>query len=199
MMFKPNRVNIASFMLILLLSTQLVQSQEINFGSYSSSYGSVTVTEDLGTDLNFGILIQGQENVIIDINNANIFSITGNKYLDVIVEINAPTYMQTLGCANVNCQIPFTLNAAYNNRSTNVNQAVGITLLNNSGGAQFPIKYRGNAPPGPPPTPVYEGYNPQLPIYQETAYLYFYATILNVGSAIAGSYSAQVDITVTYD
>lgn len=198
-MFNPSRINIVSFLLLLLFCSQLTFAQEINFGSYSSSYGSVTLTEDLGTDFDFGLLIQGEENVIIDINNAKIFSITGIKYLDIYVDIDAPTYLETDGCGDPSCRINFTLNAAYNNRSTNVNQAIIINLPSNSGGAQFPVKYRGNAPPGPPPTPVYEGFNPQLPIYQETAYLYLYGTIPDIGTAIAGSYSAIIDITITYD
>jgi len=133
--------------------------------------------------------------------DAKVLSIEGVKYLDVIVDITADTYLLLDGdlgnAGNSARRIPFTLEAAYANRgANNTGQAIQMPVASNIASAQFPVRYRGTNPPGPPPTPVYKGYNPAL--YNETAYLYLYGS-LNVGAIDAGSYSANITITVSYD
>lgn len=190
-----------STLLLLLVISFNSSAQEIDFGSYSSSY-SLTLSDLNPTeDLEFGMIIQNEGIVSIPITNAKVFSIEGVKYLDVIVDITADNYLYLgtdIACngSNTNC-IPFTVQAAYANRGQNNSaNAVMMTVLSNVATAQFPIKFRGNAPPGPPPTPVYNGYNPAL--YNETAYLYIYG-YLNVGNVDAGSYSGNISISVSYD
>ncbi len=179
-------------------------AQEINFGTYSSSY-SLTVTPTNGTTLNFGQLISGDVTPLtinIDDFETIIISITGVRYLDVFVQINAPDYIikdDEPGCVTDNCRVEYTLQAAYANRGMeNSNQAVIMNVLSNSATALFPIKYRGNAPPGPPPTPVYEGYNPSL--FEETAYIYIYGS-LAAGTYDAGTYTSltPISVMVSYD
>ncbi|HBZ37993.1 MAG TPA: hypothetical protein DEO59_05785 [Balneola sp.] len=89
------------------------------------------------------------------------------------------------------------MQAAYANRGDNdTNEAYNMTVLSNVASAQFQILQRESGPPGPPPTPVYEGYNPSL--FNETAYIYIFGS-LNVGSVDAGSYSGQIMVTLNYD
>lgn len=193
------------FLLIMVFMTQLssvsLKAQEIDFGDFSSKY-AVTLSElNPAEDLEFGTVIQNEGVKSIDLVDAKILMIEGVKYLDVIVDITADNYLfldSDVACngSNTNC-IPFTLQAAYANRgSNNTNQAVLMQIASNVASAQFPILARGNQPPGPPPTPVYEGYNPAL--FNETAYIYIYGS-LNVGNVDAGSYSGEITITVSYD
>lgn len=204
---RPNStidLRFVSFILFFVVSqilTYPLNAQEINFGEFSSKY-SVTVSElNPAEDLAFGMVIQNEGLKTIDLIDAKVLMIEGVKYLDVIVDITADNhlYLDTdISCngSNTNC-IPFTLQAAYANRgANNTNQAILMQVASNVATAQFPILARGNQPPGPPPTPDYEGYNPAL--YNETAYLYLYGS-LNVGNVDAGSYSGNITITVTYD
>ena len=185
----------------LLIYKSNATAQEIDFGSYSSKY-TVTVTElNPAEDLNFGLLITNEGASFIPVTEAKVLAIEGVKYLDVIVEITADNALLLNGDLNcigdVSCSLPFTLEAAYANRGVNdVNQATIMNVVSNIASAQFPIMYRGNLPPGPPPAPVYEGYNPAL--YHETAYLYLYGSV-NVGNVDTGTYSANINITINYD
>lgn len=184
-----------------LFSSTLLKAQEIDFGKFSSKY-TVSITELIpAEDLAFGMVIQNEGLKTIDILDAKVLMIEGVKYLDVIVDITADNYLfldNDVSCngTNSNC-IPFTLQAAYANRgNNNTNQAVLMQVASNVASAQFPILARGNRPPGPPPTPDFAGYNPAL--FNETAYLYLYGSI-NVGNVNAGTYSGQINVTVTYD
>lgn len=184
-----------------LLNTPLTSAQEINFGDYSHKY-SMTVTElNPAEDLNFGMLIQNEGMVELELSEAKVLEIEGVRYLDVLVDIMADEYLVPTDnptCDVTECGIPFTLQSAYANRGQN---NTGQAIIMNDVGANmtsaiFPIMDRGNRPPGPPPTPDHEGYNPSQ--FNETAYLYIYG-MLNVGSVNAGSYSGQVTITLSYD
>lgn len=175
-------------------------SQEIDFDSYSSRY-SVTVSHlNPAEDLGFGLIYNNEGLRTIPINDAKILTIEGIKYLDVNVEINADEYLllDGIGCENEEtCRIPFNLEAAYANRgSENVSQANLMTTASNSAVSRFPIEHRGNQPPGPPPTPVYEGYD--LAEHTKSAFLYIYGSI-NVGNIDAGNYSANITVTISYD
>lgn len=172
---------------------------QISFGSYYNY--SVTLMPENGGALNFGTLIVGQGAATIGLLDAGvaIFSIEGVKYLDVTVDITSPGFVYLdgdSGCPDSSCRIAFTsVGAAYANRGNeNVNQAV----IMNSFPTTFAVKYRGNAPPGPPPTPAFEGLLPNAASNMETAYLYIYAS-LNVGSHIVGSYSSNINISINYD
>ncbi|MEX0723636.1 MAG: hypothetical protein WD357_09480 [Gracilimonas sp.] len=191
-----------AFLFFLLFSFNLsfiTQAQEIDFGDFSSKYG-VTISElNPAEDLSFGLVIQNEGLKTIELTEAKVLMIEGVKYLDVIVEVIADDFLildSDIECNGSNC-IQFTLQAAYANRgNNNTNQAVLMQIASNTASAQFPILARGNLPPGPPPTPDYEGYNPAL--YNETAYLYIYGS-LNVGNVDAGSYSGNITVTVSYD
>lgn len=194
------KVGVSLFFIGLLFSTS-GRSQEIDFGTYSSLY-SVSISEfSPGAPLDFGMVVQNSGLNSIDILNSKVLMIEGVRYLDVIIDITADNYLYLgtdIACngSNTNC-IPFTLQAAYANRgSNNPNQAVIMPVASNVASAQFPILARGNAPPGPPPTPVYQGFNPSL--YNSTAYLYIYGS-LNVGNVNAGPYTGSITITVSYD
>lgn len=192
--------NTFTFLLFLLLHAS-IHAQEIDFGSYSSLY-SVTISElSPAEDIEFGTLIQNDGITAVTIDDAKIFTIEGVKYLDIIVDITADEFLLkdgNLSCStNPSCRIPFTLEASYANRGMqSVGQAIGFTVLGTTASEQFPIKYRGNAPPGPPPTPVFEGYDPSA--FNETAYLYIYGSV-NVGNIDAGSYTGMINISISYD
>ncbi len=201
--YQIRRYGLSAFLglMIILFNVNSAHAQEIDFGDFSSKY-AVSITElNPAEDLEFGMVIQNEGLKQIDLLNAKVLMIEGVKYLDVIVDVTADNYLflgNDISCngTNTNC-IPFTLQAAYANRgNNNTNQAVLMQVASNVATAQFPILARGNQPPGPPPTPVYEGYNPAL--YNETAFLYIYGA-LNVGNQDAGSYSGEITITVNYD
>lgn len=183
---------------LLFLST-IVSAQEINFGTYSSSYSMSVSTVD-NTSLDFGQLISGDVSdlqILLTDMEVVTLQITGVRYLDVYVAIMAPDYLiedADPGCVTDNCRVPFTLGAAYANRGTNNTAQAIVFGTTNTASALFPIKYRGNAPPGPPPTPVYEGFDPSL--FEEDAYLYIYGT-LTAGTYDSGSYTSSSDISVT--
>ena len=186
---------------ILFLFSINVNAQEIDFGSFSSSY-SVTLTDlTPSSDLDFGTVIQNEGVNSLTLNEAKVLSIEGVRYLDVIVDVTADTYLLKDGnpsCStNPSCRIALTMQAAYANRGqNNISQAILMTTIGQTASAQFAVKYRGNAPPGPPPTPVYVGYNPAL--FNETAYVYVYGSI-NVGNVDVGSYEGDITVTVSYD
>lgn len=196
MIFLNKKYSLILFLVFLQIPNSVLVAQEIDFGTYSSTY-SVTVQELDGTILDFGLLYNNEGLISIDIEDALVYSIEAVEYMDIIIDISADLNLETAGCVTSSCQIPFTLNAAYANRGqNNIAQAIAMNISSNGASAQFPVKYRGNAPPGPPPTPVYEGYNPNN--YTDTAYLYIYGSI-NVPIVDAGSYSGQISISVIYD
>lgn len=188
------------FFFALILISPVSNAQEIDFGDYYNY--SLTVEElNPGSDLEFGTLISGSGVNNISIANSKVFTITGVKYLDVFLTVSADDALLldgNPGCIGDNtCSIDFTLEAAYANRgSNNIGEARIITIAANSGTSQFPIKYRTSAPPSPPPTPVYEGYDPSA--FNETAYIYLYGSI-NIGNVTSGNYTGDITITVIYD
>ncbi len=194
-------MNKLTFILTFLLLSSATHAQEIDFGSYSSSY-SVTLSElSPGAELDFGTLIQNDGVTAVTIDNAKVLTIEGVKYLDIIVDLTADQYLLlngNLSCqTNPSCRIPYTMQASYANRGVmSISQVSDFLVSGTTASEQFPIKYRGNAPPGPPPTPVYQGFNPAL--FNETAYIYIYGSV-NVGNVDAGNYTGTVNITVNYD
>jgi hypothetical protein len=192
---------VVSTILILVLSLGAL-AQEIDFGDYSTLY-SVTLSElSPGMDLEFGTVMESEGIVSIDINDAKIFSIEGVRYLDIIVDLTADQYLLLDGNLSYSSdptrRIELTMAAAYANLGMqSTAQAKLFNVVGTTASAQFPIKYRGNAPPGPPPTPVYQGYDPSQ--FNETAYLYIYASINLPGGLVAGSYSGNINVSISYD
>lgn len=189
------------FLPVFLLNLMPAHGQEIDFGDYYD-YSLTIEEQNPGADFVFGTIISGSGTNSIGIDNALVFTITGVKYLDVFLTVTADDELLlngNTGCiGSLTCSIDFTLEAAYANRgSDNIGQARTIAMGANTGTVQFPIKYRSDGtPPAPPPTPVYEGYDPS--VFNETAYLYLYGA-LSVGNVDTGSYSAEINITIIYD
>lgn len=187
------------FVFLVSISTQVI-GQEIPFGSYSSAYEITPLST--GQILNFGTIVQNEGMVSVPIEEATVVSVEGVRYLDITVDVQIDFDFLFLNgndsCVDSSCRIPFTLKAAYSNRSDapNVNQAILMTGSPGLLSARFPIRDRGNTPPGPPPTPVYEGFNPT--IYNKTAYIYLYGD-LTVGNQNAGPYSYDIDVTINYE
>lgn len=186
--------------LIIWFSSNTADSQEIPFGDYSSSYSITPLLT--GQTLDFGIIVPNEMDVEIPLEESVVIPVEGVRYLDITVDVTIDYNFIFLGgddtCSDSSCRIPFTLKAAYSNRSDapNTGEAVIMTGSPGSLSARFPIRSRGNAPPGPPPTPVYEGFNPA--IYFKTAYIYIYGN-LNVGTHNAGIYSYNLSIEVNYE
>lgn len=176
-------------------------AQEIHFGKYHSY--NLTVGELSSNDLDFGTVVSGSGTHSLDINNGKVVTITGVRYLDVIVEVNAPNSLYLNGnqgnSGDPQKSIPFTLQAAYaNGKGTpNVGQAKFITnISNNYFIVRFPVLDRQHAPPGPPPPPPTNAFDQSK--VEDTAYLYLYGSI-NVGNVDAGPYSSQITVTISYD
>jgi len=184
---------------VLFINSTLI-AQEIDFGDYYN-YSLSVAEQNPGADFEFGTIISGSGLNSLGIANSKVITITGVKYLDVFLTVTADDELLlngNPGCtSDPTCSIDFTLEAAYANRgSDNIGQARLMTVVSNSSTAQFPVKYRTSAPPSPPPTPVYEGYDPS--VFNETAYLYLYGS-LNVGNVNSGAYSSEINITIIYD
>lgn len=173
--------------------------QEINFGQYADY--TLTVGElNSGRSLDFGQVISGGGTYSVDITNAKTITITGVKYLDVIVDVSAPISLFLNGNPGSSQTIPFTLQAAYANNSgtPTVGNAKFITdMSNNSFIKRIPILERQSGqPPGPPPPPPTNAFDQSQ--VEETMHLYFYGSI-TVGQVDAGNYSTQITITINYD
>ncbi|TYP95664.1 hypothetical protein LX73_0979 [Fodinibius salinus] len=193
-------------LIIAITCHSISYGQEIDFGDYGNYNLSVGV---LNTNtLYFGQLVSGSgTSSTIPISSASIIYITGVEYIDVIVDVTTSGQGNLLLNGNPahigdsQKSLPFNLQAAYaNNKDTpNIGQAKFITSItaNNSFTKQFPILERQNRPPGPPPTPPTNAFDQSK--VEDTAYLYLYGSIPNVGNVDAGSYSSQITITINYD
>jgi hypothetical protein len=174
--------------------------KEIHFGKYGSySLMAGTMNND---PLDFGAIISGSGVYNVDINNAKVISVTGVEYLDVIVTVDAQPDLYLNGDAgnagDAEKSIPFTLKAAYaNNKGVpNIGAAKFINnISNNTFTTRFPILERQAMPPGPPPPPPTNAFEQSK--VEETAYLYLYGS-LNVGNVNAGTYSSEIEVTISY-
>lgn len=176
-------------------------AQEINFGEYGD-YG-LSVEELNTNNLDFGTVVSGSNNSSsIPITEAKIIEITGVKYLDVFVEVQATPDLYLNGdesySGDAQKSIPLTLKVAYaNNLGTpTVSNAKIISIANNSFTTRFPVLERQNQPPGPPPPPPTSAFEQSQ--VEETAYLYFYGSI-TVGNVDAGSYSTELIVNISYE
>lgn len=178
-----------------------VYAQEIDFGQYGNY--SLTIGELNANNLDFGQVITGSGIYNIDISNSKVITITGVKYLDVIIEVTAQPKLYLNGNQSYGSDpqksIPFTLQAAYaNNEGTpTIGQAKFITnIVNNSFIKQIPVLERQHLPPGPPPPPPTNAFE-QAQV-EETLYLYLFGMI-DVGNVDAGSYTSDIVVTINYD
>lgn len=195
-----------TIIILILTCSWASYGQEINFGDYGNYTLSVSV---LNTNtLYFGQLVSGSgASSTISISNGSIVAITGVEYLDVIVDVSTSGQGSLLlngnpaNIGNSQKSVPFNLQAAYANSegTPNVGQAKFITSItsNNSFTKQFPILERQNRPPGPPPPPPTNAFDQSK--VEDTAYLYLYGSIPNVGNVDAGNYSSQITVTINYD
>lgn len=188
------------FIFLLCLLPLTGQGQEIDFTNenYTLSVGELD-----NSDLDFGQVVSGDGNYTLDINNAKIVTVTGVKYMDVIVEVTAENSLYLNGnlgnAGDAQKTIPFTLQAAYaNNISTpTIGQAKFITEINsNSFIKRLPLLERQHQPPGPPPSPPTNAFDQSQ--VEETMHLYLYGSI-NVGDVDAGNYSSEITVTINYD
>ena len=152
--------------------------------------------------MDFGYVIKNSGPHTLGINNSKILTITGVKYLDVIVEISAENYLYLNGnpanAGDPQKSIPLTLEAAYSNNAgtPSISSARFLNVVNNYILTQFPLLERQHQPPGPPPTPPTEAFNQSL--VNETAYIYLFGSI-NVGNVDVGSYESTITVTINYD
>lgn len=198
---------LAFFLLLSGSSINTIVAQEIDFGDFSSRYTTISPVL-IQPNLDFGTIAQNQGVKEIDINEAAVIELEGIKYLDVLIDIELLAPFDTDGCSNANCTLPFTLKGAYSNfgedsevSALNNTRYIGETTIDFSQqtgviSTQFPILSRTSGPPGPPPNPVYKGYN--LEAQKESAYLFIYGSI-NASGQISGSYSADIQVTIYYD
>ncbi len=202
--YRSIHVILAAFVFLMApwITSQDVRAQNppdwIQFGKYHG-YELDLYTQP-NPKIDFGMVLLNEGLVNKNIADALIIEIEGIRYLDVIVELQADDYIVLDGdIANrtvSNKRIPFTLKAAYANRGAdNTNHAI-LFPAGNTTDSRFQIRHRTTVPPGPPPTPTHEGYNPNL--HKDTAYLYLYGS-LNVGNIHAGAYSGEINVTVYYD
>lgn len=160
-----------------------------SFGQVSFSvYSDYDITVGVVPDLDFGEFLVNEGIRTITLGDPEMVSIpvTGVEYYDIIVTINADPNL-TLG-GDV---IPLTIEAAYANRGNdNVTEAV----LFDGNTAKFRLRAREDGPPGPPPTPPFEGYTPP----EATAYIYLYGSV-TVGNVGGGLYTGNVEVIIEYD
>lgn len=190
-----------SIILLLFLSWSATAVCQIDFKQYGNY--SLAVGELNSNDLDFGQVVTGDGQYIIDINNAKIITITGVEYLDVLIEVTAENSLYLNGnpgnAGDPQKTIPFTLQAAYANSigTPTIGQAKFITeISSNSLIKRVPILERQAQPPGPPPTPPTNAFDQSQ--VEETAYLYLYGSI-TVGDIDAGNYSSEITVTINYD
>lgn len=178
-----------------------VAAQEIPF----SDYGDYTlIIEELSLgDLEFeGSLQSGGGIYRVELPDAFVLSVIGNKHLDVGVQIQGDGTLYLDGnpeyADDPQRSISFTLRSAYANQGeNNISDAIFIPVSSdNHVSDRFPVLGRQHLPPGPPPPPPTEGQNPSE--YEETAYLYLYGEI-DVGPVAAGNYRGSITVTVEYE
>lgn len=200
------QVKLGLILLCLLLPLQIAQSQEVNFGEFSSRYSITTTLID--SELEFGSIFQSQGTKEVDIDEGAVIEIEGIKYLDIILDISIDSPMEIDGCSDESCTMQFTLKASYSNSgesseiaALNKTKFIGQRTVNFSTQSgllttQFPLLERSSAPPGPPPTPDFEGRD--LEAEKESVFIFLYGSITSSNNDI-GNYASNITISVNYD
>jgi len=178
--------NLLFLILLFGISSQL-QAQSIQFSIYVAN--TLSATKDQDMDMGEVFSGSGFTGVALGDPGMGVFAITGNEELDIIVTLTtSANLIHTGASADV---IPYTLDFAYANKGANdVNQAI----VGTGGTARFQMRGRESGPAGAPPTPPSAHHTPT----DATVYLYIYGS-MNVGAIDPGTYSADVDLSVTYD
>jgi len=163
-------------------------AQEVNFGQYATE-NIILTNVSSNSSLDFGNVLRNGGLYQIQLSDPEVvvFSIQAEYDKDVFVTLSPPPEL-VLDASNT---IPFTLRAAYANKGNN---SIAQAKIISGNTARFAVLERGSGPPGPPPTPKHEGYTTPT----ATAYLYIYGDI-NVGNVSAGFYTANIDISVSYE
>lgn len=176
-------------------------AQEIDFGDYSALY-SISLTElSPGMNLNFGTVADNEGLVSIDINDAKIYAIEGVKYLDIIVDITADQFLLLDGnlsyASDPTRRIELTMAAAYANMGIqDPSQAIIFNVFGTTASAQFPIKYRGNTLLAHHQLLFIKAMTLLFSMKQR---IYIYASINLPGGIVAGSYTGNINVSISYD
>lgn len=180
--------------LSLVVSTTLVQAQEIPFGSY---YTGAPISLFTIRDLDFGTIVAGDiKERTLGSGDEAVLELEGIPYLDVIVTITAPDYVYLDGddlCVSPTCRIPLTVNYAYTNNLELTDQ-IGTAILFSTSTARFPIQRRVTGPPMPPPDPFLGS----VTYPSAAAYIYIYGSLTSSISSSAGDYQSTITVTVEY-
>lgn len=182
---------------IVMLAGRAASAQEIDFEKFirdDPKYALDLYTLGGYDELNFGQVIAGQGQTEIELNSDDIviLAIEGIAYLDVFVTLTPPDHL--ISTEDPESKMEFTLKAAYANRGEgNTGTAYRQTFSGHH--ARFPIFRRESGPPGPPPTPPHDGYQPP----EETAYLFLYGSIDVISGLQAGEHTGTITVEVAYD
>lgn len=200
-------------LLMPLLLPQTTQAQRLNFGLFAGQNIVIEPVTGSGT-LDFNAkqraIVPG-DNVIISLQDDGaslmaVFTITApiGFDLDVMVTETSPGVLSLDPPYNEQTnEIPFTLGWAFSNNGFS-NEADALTdaranvIPAGIRFATFPVIRRNgnNGPPGPPPRPL-DGNSGSRPT--QTAYLFFFGSIQVPEGARVGTYTAQIDIHVSYN
>lgn len=177
-----------------VVSSSLVQAQEIPFGSY---YTGAPIDLFIIRDLDFGTIVAGDtKERALGSGDEAVLELEGIPHLDVIVTITAPDYVYLDGddlCVDPACRLPLTLNYAYTNNLEMADQ-IGTAILFSTTTARFPIQRRVTGPPMPPPDPYLE--NVTYP--SAAAYIYIYGSLTSIGTSTAGDYQSTITVAIEY-
>jgi hypothetical protein len=196
----------------MVLSAQFERNaSDIRFGTFYSNsfFNSTTSIDAINPDLLFGEIIAG-ETVTIDIDSpdAAIFEITGVPFLDVYIDIDIPgqtapnsgflylTGEDEATCTQNECRIAITYTFGFDNSGGTSPDALQAQIFTINP-AVFPVRRRtAGGPPGPPPTPEIQGAS--LP-GSVPSFLFIYGTIQSFAVNTVGSYSATLNIEISYN
>ena len=184
--------------LILLIIVLIIQSP-VGTVAQGTNNLPITVLELDGTDLDFGQIVSGSGIDTIPIEFSKVLSVSGARFLDVLVEISAGNAL--LRNSNPSCQgdpscsIPFDLQAAYANNGVNeTGQSTSFSVNSNFAVASFKILQNGGNP-----SPFLVFLAQIFPnAFQSTAYIYIFGSI-NAGPVLGGNYSNSITVTVIHD
>jgi hypothetical protein len=191
---------IAGIAILMLMFTHvpyITQAQSIQFGLFTQQGIQANPVGSGVLNFNYsGTPILSNSNQVISIDlldeHVAVFEIEASGEQDLTLELVASKEL-----VSGESTIPLNIRFAYSNLGasevlTARNQAQeigeGFTTVT------IPVLRRQDGPPGPPPTPEYEGYKaPVQPVY-----LFVYGTLGPVGNVTPGFYEGQIHIYLSY-